>query len=414
MGLARYTLFSTLARFFLNLGVQAYTNSRSDNLVVYWGQNSYGATNPSDTANWQKPIGAYCDDNTIDALPMAFVDIFFGPGSLPSLNLANTCNPTDNTTFSGSSLPDCSTLASGIKACQAKGKIVTISLGGATGAIGFTSDSQASDFADQVWNLFLGGSSKSRPFGDAVLDGIDLDIEGGSTTGYTAFVKQIRTHTNNASKTYYVTGAPQCPFPDAYLGSTINTVGFDALYVQFYNNYCGLTDYSNPNAWDFASWDNWAQNTSPNKNVKIFIGAPASKSAAGSGYIDAATLGSIASATKAKYSSFGGVMLWDASQAAANSNYAQSIKGSLTAPSAAIHHSSAKPSSTVEESSMVRTSTRSTASLATQQTTYMTSNASSTLEQSGTAIRKPVVTSIASALPSERPAKQSRFFKFQI
>lgn len=31
---------------------------------------------------------------------------------------------------------------------------------------------------------------------------------------------------------YYVTGAPQCPFPDAYLGSVINAVGFDALYVQ--------------------------------------------------------------------------------------------------------------------------------------------------------------------------------------
>lgn len=26
----------------------------------YWGQNSYGATNPSDTANWQQPISYYC------------------------------------------------------------------------------------------------------------------------------------------------------------------------------------------------------------------------------------------------------------------------------------------------------------------------------------------------------------------
>ena len=35
------------------------------------------------------------------------------------------------------------------------------------------------------------------------------------------------------SSRYYITGAPQCPFPDAYLGSVINAVGFDALYVQF-------------------------------------------------------------------------------------------------------------------------------------------------------------------------------------
>ena len=58
-----------------------------------------------------------------------------------------------------------------IKACQAKGKIVTLSLGGAGGSVGFSSDSQAQTFADTVWNMFLGGSSSTRPFGDAVLDG---------------------------------------------------------------------------------------------------------------------------------------------------------------------------------------------------------------------------------------------------
>lgn len=27
--------------------------------------------------------------------------------------------------------------------------------------------------------------------------------------------------------------APQCPFPDAYIGTTLNEFGFDAVYVQF-------------------------------------------------------------------------------------------------------------------------------------------------------------------------------------
>lgn len=92
-------------------------------------------------------------------------------------------------------------MAAGIKTCQTAGKIVTISLGGASGSIGFTDDSQASGFADLIWDLFLGGTSTTRPFGDAVLDGVDLDIEGGATTGYSAFVTQLRTHTNGASKT---------------------------------------------------------------------------------------------------------------------------------------------------------------------------------------------------------------------
>ncbi|KAG6856413.1 Chitinase 2 [Tephrocybe sp. NHM501043] len=61
--------------------------------------------------------------------------------------------------------------------------------------------------------------------------------------------------------------------------------------------------------------DNWAKTTSPNKNVKIYVGAPSSASAAGSGYVAADALSKIASETRTKYSSFGGIMLWDASQA---------------------------------------------------------------------------------------------------
>ena len=85
-----------------------------------------------------------------------------------------TCNPTDNATFPGTDLPNCSALAPDIELCQSQGKIVTISLGGATGSVGFSSDSQAETFADTVWNLFLGGTNASRPFGSAVLDGFVL------------------------------------------------------------------------------------------------------------------------------------------------------------------------------------------------------------------------------------------------
>ena len=62
-------------------------------------------------------------------------------------------------------------------------------------------------------------------------------------------------------------------------------------------------------------WDNWAKTVAPNKDVKVYIGALASETAGGSGYVDATTLINIALETRSKYSSFGGVMLWDASQA---------------------------------------------------------------------------------------------------
>lgn len=32
---------------------------------------------------------------------------------------------------------------------------------------------------------------------------------------------------------YYVTAAPQCPYPDAYIGTALNSADFDAVYVQF-------------------------------------------------------------------------------------------------------------------------------------------------------------------------------------
>lgn len=32
---------------------------------------------------------------------------------------------------------------------------------------------------------------------------------------------------------YYITAAPQCPYPDGNLGTVLNAVEFDAIYVQF-------------------------------------------------------------------------------------------------------------------------------------------------------------------------------------
>ncbi|KAG6856443.1 hypothetical protein H0H87_004408 [Tephrocybe sp. NHM501043] len=344
----------------------------------YYGQNSYGATH-SDTSGWQKTLSNYCQDDTINAIPLAFLNVFFSTGGLPEINMANTCNPTDSGVFAGTSLANCQFLAADIKACQAKGKVITLSLGGATGAASFSSDSQAETFADTIWNLFLGGSSSTRPFGDAVLDGIDLDIEGGGSTGFAAFVTRIRSHATGASKQYYVTAAPQCVFPDAYLGTVLNAVAFDAVYVQ-YNNYCGVQNYNNANvrasqilprslldtehrlvqAWNFNVWDNWAKTQAINKNVKIYIGAPASSTAAGSGYVDAATLGSIAKATRSAYSSFGGIMLWDASQAYANGRFDQAVKSAMGSGSGTGTTTPTTTSTTTTSTTKTTTTTTST------------------------------------------------------
>ncbi|TFY82384.1 hypothetical protein EWM64_g1629 [Hericium alpestre] len=304
--------------------VLAFDITKNDNLAVYWGQDSAGN---------QGQLSKYCADDIIDNVILAFLYIFNGTGGEPVIDFANICSSSGNSVFPGTDLANCSFMASQIEACQAKGKIVTLSLGGATGQVGFSSDSAAQSFADKIWNLFLGGSSDTRPFGGAVLDGIDLDIESGSPSHYAAFVKQIRSHASGKSKKYYVTAAPQCPFPDASIGAALNAAPFDAVFVQFYNNFCGLDQ---PSDYNFDTWDNWSRTKSSNKNIKVYIGAAASSNAADQGYVSASTLENYATSAQDTYKSFGGVMMWDASEAYKNKRYDKAIKNAMTAHAATL------------------------------------------------------------------------------
>ena len=144
----------------------------------------------------------------------------------------------------------------------------------------------------------------------------------------------------DTSKSYYLTAAPQCPYPDAADDPMLNgTVSMDAVFVQFYNNYCGVQSYtpgsSTQNNFNFDTWDNWAKTVSLNPNVKVLLGVPAGQTAAGSGYEPASTLDPIIQYCK-QFSSFGGVMMWDASQAVANSGFLSAVKSSLTSAAAAL------------------------------------------------------------------------------
>ncbi|KAJ2357000.1 Chitinase 2 [Coemansia erecta] len=307
--------------------VSAFNPSCNSNYASYYGQNS---------ARNQKSLGEYCKDSTEDVIVLAFMNGF--PNLL--LNFANACE----TTFEGSTLLHCPNIAKDIKYCQSQGKAVILSMGGAAGSYGFSGDSDAIAFADTVWDTFFKGKADQRPFDDAVLDGIDLDIEGGSGAGYPAFIKRLRSHyKSDSSRKYYIAGAPQCPFPDVYMSSALNNAWFDMVFVQFYNNYCGLNSYSK---WfNFDEWDNWAKTKAVNKDVKVYIGAPGSPSSAGSGYVDGKTLASIYKDVRSKYPSIGGIMTWDVSSAR-TSGLAKSIRSALDSGGTCKHPENPETSST--------------------------------------------------------------------
>lgn len=212
-------------------------------------------------------------------------------------------------------------------------------MGGATYAEGgFSSPDAATASAQNLWAMFgpeQADSGVLRPFGSAVVDGYDYDFEA-ATTNMVPFGVELRRLMDEATaggdKPYYITAAPQCPFPDHANEEALDgNVFFDFIMIQFYNNYCGINSFvqgaAEQSAYNFNTWDQWAATTSLNPNVKVLLGIPAN-TGAGGGYTDGAKLAEAIEYTK-QYSSFGGVMMWDMSQLYANEGFLEEVTASL-------------------------------------------------------------------------------------
>ena len=106
------------------------------------------------------------------------------------------------------------------------------------------------DIRSYAWKrTYILSGRMSFFFQSAILDGVDLDIEDHKFGGYAQLVKKLRELEKGAgTRKYLITGAPQCPYPDASLGPKTDTAlgdqgsQFDHVYVQFYNNYCHTGD----------------------------------------------------------------------------------------------------------------------------------------------------------------------------
>ncbi|KAL1981557.1 hypothetical protein VTN96DRAFT_2436 [Rasamsonia emersonii] len=102
------------------LNVQSLTN-----VAVYYGQG----------ANQQR-LSHFCQETSLDIINLAFINVFpdQGPGGYPGSNFENQC---DGSTYvingvKTDLLSGCSQIAEDIPICQAAGKKVLLSLGGAS------------------------------------------------------------------------------------------------------------------------------------------------------------------------------------------------------------------------------------------------------------------------------------------
>ncbi|KAL0321507.1 UNVERIFIED_CONTAM: Acidic endochitinase [Sesamum calycinum] len=217
-------------------------SARRGGIAVYWGQNGNEGT-----------LADTCSTARFSYINIAFLNKF-GGGQIPELNLAGHCNPATNS---------CRVFSDEIRACQRRGIKVMLSIGGGVGNYSLSSREDAQSLSVYLWNNFLGGgdASATRPLGDAILDGIDFDIELGSSLFY------------------------------------------DDL---FYNNPpCQYTSGNTDNLEN--SWIRWT--TSVNAG-KIFLGLPAAPQAAGSGFIPPEVLTGQILPVIRKSRKYGGVMLW--------------------------------------------------------------------------------------------------------
>ncbi|XP_008813710.3 acidic endochitinase-like [Phoenix dactylifera] len=252
-------------------------------IAIYWGQNGNEGS-----------LADTCETGNYKFVNMAFLPTF-GNGQNPMINLAGHCDPYTN---------GCTRLSDDIRSCQSRGIKVMLSIGGGAGSYYLASSEDAKQVATYLWNNFLGGTSSSRPLGSAVLDGIDFDIEGGTNQHWDDLARYLKAY-SKPGKEVYLTAAPQCPFPDAWVGSALDTGLFDYVWVQFYNNPpCQYTTGNVRNLDD--AWKQWL--TIPAK--EIFLGLPAAPQAAGSGFIPASDLTTLVLPTIKNSKKYGGIMLW--------------------------------------------------------------------------------------------------------
>ncbi|CAI7254330.1 BEM_collapsed_G0039230.mRNA.1.CDS.1 [Saccharomyces cerevisiae] len=370
---------------FLLPPTDALDSSANTNIAVYWGQNSAGT---------QESLATYCESSDADIFLLSFLNQFPTLG----LNFANACSDT----FSDGLL-HCTQIAEDIETCQSLGKKVLLSLGGASGSYLFSGDSQAETFAQTLWDTFGEGTGASeRPFDSAVVDGFDFDIENNNEVGYSALATKLRTLFAEGTKQYYLSAAPQCPYPDASVGDLLENADIDFAFIQFYNNYCSVSGQFN---WD--TWLTYAQTVSPNKNIKLFLGLPGSASAAGSGYISDTSLLESTIADIASSSSFGGIALWDASQAFSNElngePYVEILKNLLTSASQTATTTVASSKTSAASTSSASTSQKKT----TQSTTSTQSKSKVTLSPTASSAIKTSITQTTKTLTSSTKTKSS-------
>ncbi|MEW2509735.1 glycoside hydrolase family 18 protein [Streptomyces sp. NPDC046870] len=168
-----------------------------------------------------------------------------------------------------------------IKAKQAAGKKVVISVGGEKGSVSVNDASSASNFANSVYSLM-------QTYG---FDGVDIDLENGLNATY--MTQALRALSSKAGSSLIITMAPQTidmqSTSNAYFQTALNIKDIlTVVNTQYYNSGsmlgCDGKVYSQGTV-DFLTALACIQLEGGLSPSQVGLGVPASTRAAGSGYV---------------------------------------------------------------------------------------------------------------------------------
>ncbi|GJN37188.1 hypothetical protein PR202_gb26116 [Eleusine coracana subsp. coracana] len=260
----------------------ATATGKTGKITVYWGQNTNEGS-----------LRQTCETRLYSTVIISFLTDF-GSGNY-KLNLA------------GHSLSE---VGPDVDYCQSRKIQVLLAIGGSKGTYSLASQGDAKPVAEYLWRMYLGGRPmprQKRPFDSAVLDGIDFDIEKGSSQYYDDLARYLKAY-SSGNKKVWITAAPQCPYPDRWLEGALKIGILDRVHVQFYNNPACSYGAGNEKAFTRA-WNTWTKSLPAGSS--IYLGLPASPRAARSGYVPPAMLTSTVLPIVQNSAKYGGIMLWN-------------------------------------------------------------------------------------------------------
>ncbi|MFC8515867.1 chitinase [Streptomyces sp. NPDC057257] len=205
-----------------------------------------------------------------DIIAVAFADATTTPGAV-TFNL-------DSAGLGGYTVDQ---FKADIKAKQAAGKKVIVSVGGQNGTISVTDSASATNFANSVYSLM-------QTYG---FDGVDIDLENGINATYMS--QALRSLSSKAGSSLVITMAPQTidmqSTSNAYFQTALNIKDIlTVVNMQYYNSGsmlgCDGKVYSQGSV-DFLTALACIQLEGGLSPSQVGLGLPASTSGAGSGYV---------------------------------------------------------------------------------------------------------------------------------